>query len=169
MLISIIAAMDEKRGIGFKNRIPWHLPGDLQHFKNTTLGHHIIMGRKTFESLGQPLQGRINIIITKNQAYSVVGENVAVKHSLGEALSHAQNHQESEVFITGGASIYEQCLPLAHRLYLTLVHTQTEADTFFPLVDFSNWVELDSRHHPPDKKHLFAYTIKLFKRRVIQE
>lgn len=165
MLISIIVAMDEKRGIGIGNQLPWHLPDDLQHFKKTTMGHHILMGRKTFESLNQqPLPGRINIILTRNPAFTAGGKGVVVEHSLGDALARAQHQGEREVFITGGANLYRQSLPMAHRLYLTLVHAQTEADVFFPRINFNNWTEQHSKRHPADKRHSFAFTTKLLVR-----
>ncbi|RLD10375.1 MAG: dihydrofolate reductase [Chloroflexota bacterium] len=163
MLISIIAAMDEKRGIGFENRLPWNLPDDLRHFKTTTLGHHLIMGRKTYLSLGRPLPKRTNIILSQNPSYNPQTD-VIIAHSLGEALLIAQNNKETEVFITGGASIYRQSLPLANRLYLTLVHTQTKADAFFPQINPHNWVEEHSTYHPADKNHAFPFTIKSLKK-----
>lgn len=163
MLISIIVAMDEKGGIGIGDRLPWHLPDDLKYFKNTTMGHHLIMGRRTFESLAQPLPGRVNIVLTRDPAYTAVGD-VLVAHSLGEALAQAQRRGEREAFIGGGAAIYRQSLPLAHRLYVTLVHAQTEADVFFPQINPNNWIEQRSSHHPADRNHPFPFTTKLLRR-----
>lgn len=163
MLRSIIVAIDEKRGIGLDNHLPWHLPSDLQHFKKTTLGHHLIMGRKTFLSLGTPLPKRTNIVLTQNPFYKPLAD-VVIAHSLEEAFLIAKNKGETEAFIIGGATIYRQSLPLADRLYLTLVHTQTKADVFFPEISPHNWTEDYSTHHPADENHPFAFTIKLLKR-----
>lgn len=150
-------------GIGFDNHLPWNLPDDLQHFKRTTLGHHMIMGRKTFLSLGRPLPRRINIILSRNLSYNPQAD-VVIAHSLEEAILLAENNQETETFIVGGASLYRQSLPLAHRLYLTLVHTQAKADTFFPQINPHNWIEEYSNYHPADKNHAFSFTIKLLKK-----
>ena len=166
MFISIIVAMDENRGIGIGNRLPWRLPDDLKYFKNTTLGHHLVMGRKTFDSLGKPLPGRINIVLTRDPNYNPGGE-VVIAHSLGEALTHARSGQERETFICGGGALYRQSLPLAHRLYLTLVHTQTEADVFFPPINPSNWVEQRSSYHPADEKHPYSFSTKLLERKLL--
>ena len=163
MLISIIVAMDENRGIGIGDYLPWHLPDDLKFFKNTTLGHHIVMGRRTFQNLAQPLPGRVNIILSRDMTYNP-GGNVVIAHSLEEALTYARQEHEQEVFIAGGGSLYHESLPLAHRLYLTLVHAQTEADIFFPKTNPNDWIECNSSYHPADERHSFSFTIKLLER-----
>ena len=157
MLISIIVAMDEEGGIGVDNQLPWHLPEDLKYFKNKTMGHHVIMGRKTFQSLSKPLPGRTNIVLTRNHSYSPE-EDVLITHSLLEALSLARNRGEEEVFIAGGGAIYRQSLTFTDRLYMTVVEAQTGADVFFPSINPNNWVERCRSYHPTDKEHAFAFS-----------
>lgn len=129
-MISIIAAMDEKRGIGKDNKLPWHIPEDLKRFRALTSGHPVIMGRKTFESIGRLLPKRTNVIVTKDPSYKVDG--AIVVHSLQEALDIAKQKEQNEVFIIGGGQIFQQALPLADKLYLTIVKGSFPADTFFP-------------------------------------
>ncbi len=135
MKISIIAAMDEKRGIGKNGRIPWHISEDLKRVKKLTTGHTIIMGRKTFESIGRPLPNRINIILTRNLSYNSIGSPIAT--SLDEAIEMAKSAGESEVFIFRGGDIFNQCIHFADELYLTIVKGDFGTDTFFP--DYSNF------------------------------
>jgi dihydrofolate reductase len=137
MLISIIAAMGRNRAIGHKNTLPWRLPTDLQRFKQLTLGHHILMGRKTFESIGRPLPGRTSIIITRQPDFLV--EGCLIAHSLDGAIDLAKSRGEQEAFIIGGAEIYAQALSTADRMYLTLVEAEPEADAFFPAFDENAW------------------------------
>ena len=129
--ISIIAAISRKdRGLGKDNDLLWRIPDDLKRFKKLTMGHPIIMGRKTYESIGHPLPGRDNIVVTRNEDYQV--EGVIVTHSLEEAIEKAKSLDDEEVFIIGGGQIYEQAIPIAQKLYLTLIDTEKEADVFFP-------------------------------------
>jgi dihydrofolate reductase len=144
MKVSLIAALSENGVIGVENRLPWNLPEDLKRFRELTTGHPIIMGRKTFESIGRVLSNRRNIIITRNTGYRVVGAEVA--HSLEAAL--ALTAQASEVFVIGGAEIYRQALPLGHRLYLTRVHQQIEGDAFFPQWEEKEFRETQREDHP---------------------
>lgn len=132
MIISIVAALSENNVIGLKNKLPWHIPEDLKHFKKITLGKPIIMGRNTYVSIGRVLPNRRNMIITRNKKYSVSGATIA--HSLDEALNICRKTAASnpEVCIIGGAEIYKHALPLAHRLYLTRVHATYAGDAFFP-------------------------------------
>lgn len=130
MKISIIAAMDEKRGIGKNGHLPWHIPEDLQRFKKTTTGHTIIMGRKTFESIGHPLPDRKTIILTRNLSFN--SEGCQISTSFSEAIDLAKSAGESEVFIAGGGDIFSQSIIFADELYLTIVEGDFEADTFFP-------------------------------------
>jgi len=153
-LISIIVAMDQNRVIGSDNALPWHLPADLKHFKAMTVGKPIIMGRKTWESLPGKLPGRTHIIITANPDYAV--EGCVVVHSLEAALEAAGD--ALEVMIVGGAMLYQQALPLADRLYLTLVETQVEGDARFPEYNPSQWRELERQRHSSDEKNPFAYS-----------
>ncbi len=128
MIISLIAAMDEERTIGRGNRLPWHLPTDLRRFRKITLGHPVIMGRKTYESMGRPLPGRKNIVITRQEDFCADG--CVVVHDLAAALAACSG--VDEVFVLGGASVFYEALPFAHRLYLTIVHVRIEGDAFFP-------------------------------------
>ncbi len=153
-LISIIVAMAENRVIGSDNALPWHLPADLKHFKAMTVGKPIIMGRKTWESLPGKLPDRTHIIITANPDYAVAG--CLVVHSLEAALEAAGD--VSEVMIVGGAMLYQQALPLADRLYLTLVETQVEGDARFPEYDPAQWREIACQRHPSDEKNPYAYS-----------
>src|SRR5499426_1224906 len=126
VIVSIIAAMDRKRGIGVDNKLPWKLSADLKRFRDLTMDHHIIVGRKTFESIGRPLPGRQTIIVTRDRNYR--WEGCLVVHSVEEAISLAQSRGESEVFVCGGSEIYERSLPMAERIYLTLVDSDVVAD-----------------------------------------
>ncbi len=130
MKISIIAAMDEHRGIGKDNKLPWHISADLQRFKTLTTGHTVIMGRKTFESVGRPLPDRKNIILTHDLSYNSLGCQIST--SLKEAIGMAQAAGETEVFIIGGGEIFSQAIIFADQLYLTIVKGDFHADTFFP-------------------------------------
>lgn len=127
--VSIVAALaGKKRVLGYKGAIPWHIPEDLQRFKAITMGAPIIMGRKTFESIGRILPGRINIVITRDTSFK--REGITIVHSLEEALQQVQNHDE--VFVIGGGEIYNQALPITDKLYLTIIDKEIEGDTFFP-------------------------------------
>ncbi len=128
--VSIICAIDDEQAIGRENRLPWHIPSDLKRFKAITAGHPVIMGRKTFESIGRPLPKRLNIIITRDQQYTA--EGCTVVHSLDEALEKAADRDSQEVFVIGGAEIFRQAVDYADKLYLTLVAGTHQGDTFFP-------------------------------------
>ncbi len=154
MTISLIVAVDENNGIGKNNQLPWHLPADLKHFKNLTTGHPIIMGRKTFESIGKALPNRRNIVISRQAGYTADGADVV--SSLQDAFRLCQPAEE--VFIIGGAQIFEHSLVLADVIYLTVIHHQFEADTFFPQIDKKEWKEMESISHLPDEKNKYSYT-----------
>ncbi len=166
MIVSLIAALDRRRGIGKDNQLPWHLPADLKRFREITTGHHIITGRKTFESIiaigGKPLPGRTTIIITRNQDYAAEGCFSA--HSLADALALARTRGEQEAFVIGGAEIYAQALPQADRLYLTLVDAEVEADAFFPAFDTSEWRVTESHTFAADEKNLLRQTFQVLER-----
>nr|AIA17073.1 Dihydrofolate reductase [uncultured bacterium] len=162
MIISLIVAMDRRRGIGIGNRLPWRLPADLKRFRELTMGHHLIVGRKTYESIGKPLPGRRMVIITRDPNYRADGCIVA--HSVEEALDRARAQGESEAFIGGGAEIYAQTLPRADRIYLTVVEADVEADVFLPKWNDEEWIEQESIHHPPDEKNALPFTFKLLER-----
>ncbi len=160
-MLSLIVARSENRVIGRNNALLWHLPDDLKHFKRTTRGHHVIMGRKTFESQGRPLPHRTNVVITRDPAYQAKGCKVV--HSLEEALQLARD--DDEPFVIGGEQIYRMALPRVERIYLTLVHTELEGDTFFPEIDKNQWQEVERRYHPPDQEHRYDFTVLVFDRR----
>lgn len=159
MIVSLIVAMDEKRGIGKGNRLPWRLSADLKRFRELTMGHHIIVGRKTFESIGKPLPGRHMIVVTRNRDFKP--EGCLIAHSVEDAMRVARKREESEVFVCGGAEIYARLLERADRLYLTLVQAEVGADTFFPEWDESEWDEKESSFHPADEKNEHATAFKL--------
>ena len=162
MIISIIVAMDETRGIGVEGRLPWHLPADLKRFKSLTMGHHLIMGRKTFESIGRPLPGRTTIIVTRDQSFQP--EGCLVAHSLETALEFARLDLENDVFVIGGAEIFAQAIELADRIYLTQVHSSLPADVYFPEFAAEDWLETDSEYNPADEKNRYPFTFKILAR-----
>ncbi len=162
MTISIIVAKAANHVIGKDNQIPWYLPADLKYFKKTTLNHHVIMGRKTFESIGKPLPKRTNIVVTRSIFFLASGCIVA--HSLEEALQIARDHDEEEVFIIGGAQLYEEALPIADRIYITEVDFCPEGDVFFPKIDTDAWREKSREPHPADEKNPYPYTFKILER-----
>jgi len=153
MIISAIFARTKNNVIGKDNKIPWHLPVDLKYFMNTTMGHHIIMGRKSFDALGKALKGRTNIIITRNPSFEAEGAKVV--HSLEEALLIAFDHCEQEVFITGGAVIYDLAMPYIDRLYVTDIDGEVDGDTFGPDFDPEDWEKTRSTHHHKDDKNKY--------------
>lgn len=158
MIISIIVAVDENGGIGFENQIPWHLPADLARFKKLTMGHHLLLGRKTYESIGSALPGRQMIILTRNPEFKA--PDCLTAETIDDALKNAEKAGEKEVFIIGGAEIYREALPLADHLYLTLVHTSVEADTYFPEFEELDWSQVCSQDLPADEKNPLATTFK---------
>lgn len=159
MIVSLIAAMDKKRGIGLGNQLPWRLPADLKRFRELTMGHHLIVGRKTFDSIGKPLPGRQMIIVTRDCNFQA--EGCLISHSPDEAIQMARRRGESEVFVIGGAEIYKQSFAFADRIYLTLIDAEVEADTFFPEFDEQKWDERETVFHPADEKNQFPFTFKL--------
>jgi dihydrofolate reductase len=154
MKISLIVAMSANRVIGRNNKMPWHLSADLKRFRAITLNSPILMGRKTFESIGKPLDGRTNLILSKNPTYRP--EGCLVFDSLEMALNAAKNVGE-ELFIIGGATLYEIALPLAKRLYLTDIEAEFEGDTFFPEFDVNDWNEIACERITNDEKVDFSY------------
>lgn len=144
MIISLIVAMSKNRVIGVDNKLPWHLPEDLKRFRRITSGHPVVMGRKTFESIGRLLPNRENIIVTRNADYRVLGATVV--HSLEEAFLKFKNTTE-EVFVLGGGEIFKQALPLANKIYLTLIEKEIKGDAYFPEVDFSNYNKISEEKY----------------------
>lgn len=156
MTISAIVATDENGTIGKAGEIPWYLPADLKFFKRTTLGHPVVMGRKTFESIGRPLPKRTNIVLSRDPFFMATG--VVVVHSLEEALSHEACQASEKVFIIGGGEIYRQAMPLVSEVYLTTVDTLIEdGDAFFPSLSPEDWQETWREEHEADEKNTFSY------------
>jgi dihydrofolate reductase len=152
---SIIVAKAENHVIGLNNQLPWHLPKDLQHFKHTTMGHYVILGRSTFVSMKNPLSGRKLIVLTRNLHYHAAGCTIA--HDINTAFSVAEQAGAAEVLIAGGAAVYRATLPLADKIYLTEIKTELKGDAFFPMINANEWQEVSRIHHPADEKHLYAY------------
>lgn len=161
MIISLIAAMSENSVIGINNTLPWHLPLDLQHFKKLTLGKPLIMGRKTHQSIGKALPGRDNIILTQDTLFSSPGCKIA--HSINEAYQLAE--PAKEVFVIGGQALYEQTLPDAHYLYLTLIHAQIAGNIHFPKWQANEWFEIQRETFPADERHRYAFSFIILERR----
>jgi dihydrofolate reductase len=157
MSISYIVAMDIQQAIGLGNALPWRLPADLAYFKKTTMDHTILMGRKTFESIGKPLPGRTNVILTQNSEYKA--EGCTVINSVEAALELAENQ---EVFVIGGAEVFELFMPSVQRLYITLIEHEFEADTFFPEFDIEDWVLVTSEDGINDLKNPYDYSFLVY-------
>ena len=150
--------MDRKRGIGVDNKLPWRLSADLKRFRELTMGHHIIVGRKTFDSIGRALPGRRMIVVTRDVNYKADGCDVA--HSVEDAINLARERGESEVFICGGAEIYARSIEIVDRMYLTLVEAEVVADTFFPEFDDREWSERESFYQPADESNQYPFIFK---------
>jgi dihydrofolate reductase len=164
VIISLIAAMGNDRVIGIENRLPWRLPADMKHFRALTMGKPVLMGRKTFESIGKPLPGRTNIVVTQDRHF--LPQGVRVAHSIAEALTLAEN--ADEVMVIGGASFYAQLLPRAQRLYLTQIHHDFAGDAFFPAWKAQEWREIQRDDHGPDDDNPYPYSfVRLERRRAI--
>ena len=163
MKVSIIVAHGEGGVIGADNKLLWHLPDDLKNFKKITMGHMIVMGRKTWDSIGRPLPGRKNAVITRNRGLQ--NEGVLIFHSLAEAIDYAIERNEEEIFIIGGEQIYRLALPLADKVYLTLVYGSFEGDAYFPEIDPLQW-KVDSKiFHPGDEKHPYPFDMMILSRK----
>jgi dihydrofolate reductase len=155
MKISIIVAAAHNGTIGRDNQLIWHLPDDLKLFKRLTMGRPIIMGRRTYESIGRPLPGRTSIVISRNQDFKA--EGCVVVNSLSAALEAAQQTTTDEAFVIGGAAIYKLALPMAHKIYLTKVAADFEGDAFFEILNPEHWHETQKTTHSMDEKHAFAF------------
>jgi len=156
MRLSMIAALGKNRVIGNNNKMPWHLPADLQFFKKTTMGKPIILGRKTYDSIGRPLPGRLNIVLSRDKSLKI--EGCTVVNSLDEAMLVAEKQDSDEIFITGGAYLYNTYLKDADRLYLTLIDEEFEGDTFFPDYTQYNWKQIEKKTNSADDQNPFAYS-----------
>ncbi|MCW8926459.1 MAG: type 3 dihydrofolate reductase [Xanthomonadales bacterium] len=152
--LTLVAALGRNRAIGLDGRMPWHLPAELQHFKRTTMGKALVMGRKTWQAIGRPLPGRQNIVVSRNPLLEVDGIEVA--GSLREALQIANSQ---EVMVIGGGQLYEQAMPLADRMVLTLIDIEPEADTWFPDWDDAQWERVAEQHFEADEKNPLAYCV----------
>jgi len=161
-MISIIAAIGKNRELGFKNTLLWHLSDDLKRFKNLTRGHAVIMGRKTYETIGKPLPERKNIVITRNPAYVAPGCTVVA--SLDDAIKAAGN--DPEIFVMGGGEIYALALARADRMYLTFVDAAIEADTFFPEFSETEWKLASEEPHAVDEKHAYPFVFRIYDKRL---
>ena len=159
MIVSLFVAMSENRVIGRDGQLPWRLPADLQYFRRNTMGKPIVMGRRTFESIGRPLPGRTNIVVTSDRAYQVTG--CIIVHSIDDALLAAGAAEE--VMLIGGAVLYQQVLSKAIRIYLTLIHADIVGDTYFPELD-STWLEIWREDHPADSDNAYSYSFILLQR-----
>lgn len=164
MIINLVVAASENNVIGKDNKLLWRLPNDMAFFKNTTWGMPVIMGRKTYESLGKPLKGRTNIVITTNKEFSP-GNGVIVADSIDTAVKESAKTDAKECFVIGGGEIYKLALPGAHRIYLTRVHTSVQGDTFFPVIGEKEWQKVNSKKFDPDEKHAFAYSFEIWQRK----
>ncbi|HHX82626.1 MAG TPA: type 3 dihydrofolate reductase [Pseudomonadaceae bacterium] len=170
MTLALIVAAARNRVIGLNNAMPWHLPADLRYFKQVTLGKPVIMGRNTFESIGRPLPGRDNIVVTRNPAFEAAG--VSVVHSLEEALAlgsrllSEQGRPEAELMLIGGAQLYAQAMPLADRLYITEVDAEPEGDAWFPVIDKRQWQEVAREHLPASAENPYACSFCVLERKA---
>lgn len=163
MTISLVVAAATNNGIGKDGKMPWHLPNDLKHFKNITWGMPIIMGRKTFESLGKPLPGRKNIVITHNPDWKV--EGVIAVQKIEDALFVAQATDAKEIMIIGGGEIYKLLFPKANRIYMTRVEAEPEADTYFPQIIEKEWELISQKNHEADDKNAYNYSFQIWERK----
>ncbi len=161
--ISAIVAIDKNNCIGKDNEIPWYLPADLKYFKNTTIDHPVIMGRKSFESIGRPLPKRTNIVITSNPFF--IANGILIADSIDEALNMALSENSDEIFIVGGGKIYQQTQDIWDRVYLTEVDIETEGDTFFPELDPEVWREISRESYEADDKNPFKYHFVVLERK----
>jgi dihydrofolate reductase len=163
MIISLIAALTKNHVIGKNNDLPWHLPDDMKYFMQTTKGHHVIMGRKNYDSIPEkfrPLPNRTNIVVTRQRDWH--GEKCLVVNSITEAVDIAKKNNESELFIIGGAEIYKLGFPFTQRMYLTEIQTELAGDTFFPAFSKTDWKEISRKPHPIDERHNFAFDFVVY-------
>lgn len=166
MIISLIAAVSKNKVIGKDNDLPWNLPDDMKYFMQTTSRHHVIMGRKNYESIPEkfrPLPNRTNIVVTHQRDYDAPG--CTVVHSIESALAVARKGNDDEIFIIGGAAIFSQSLSFTQRMYLTEIHAIVEGDILFPEYDPSDWTEISRKHHPADERHAYPFDFVIYERK----
>ncbi|MCU0423489.1 MAG: dihydrofolate reductase [Bacteroidia bacterium] len=164
MLISIVVAADKQNGIGFENRLLCHLPNDLKYFKQITTGHCIVMGRKTYESIGRLLPNRTNIIISSNSNLKI--EGAVVVSDVDKAIDYATSVNETELMITGGGKVYQELITRVDKIYLTRIEATFNADTFFPPIDKEIFSLVSTTKHEADEKHACAYTFEIWERKA---
>lgn len=163
MIISLIVAMDRRRGIGIGNRLPWRLPTDMKRFRQLTMGHHLVVGRRTMASIGKSLPGRTMIVLTRDPGYRL--DDSLVAQSFEEATNLARLRGEVELFVGGGSEVYASALPLADRIYLTSVEAEVEVDTFFPELNEAEWIETSSESIAADEHNSLPSTFKVLDRK----
>lgn len=161
-MVAIVVAAAENNVIGKDNDMIWHLPADLGHFKRLTMGHPMIMGRKTFEAIGKALPGRTSIVVTSQHGYKA--EGCVVAHSLEEAIAQAKELDKEQISIIGGANVYRQALAFTDKVYLTRVHHTFEGDAYFPELPQDEWRVVAQEHHEPDEKNRYSYTFLTLER-----
>ncbi len=162
MILSLIAAASTNNVIGKNNGLPWRLPNDMRYFKNITWGLPVIMGRKTFESMNEPLAGRMNIVITNQKQWQADG--AVVVNNLNDAISAAKEADCKEVFVIGGGEIYKEAIKKADRIYMTRVHTVIDGDVFFPDFSEKKWKLVSTRDNAADEKHAFSYSFEIWEK-----
>jgi dihydrofolate reductase len=166
MTISLIVAASSNNVIGKNNQLLWHLPIDLKFFKNTTWAMPVIMGRKTFESVGsKPLPGRFNIVISRQNGLTSEYDNVWFASTINEAIEKAKTTNANEIFIAGGAQVYEQSMSIANRMYITRVHAELDGDAFFPAFNDEEWALINNKHFEADEKHAWSFSIQQWDRK----
>ena len=165
MIISLIAALSKNRVIGKNNDLPWHLPDDMKYFMQTTKDHHVIMGRKNYDSIPEkfrPLPNRTNIVVTRQKDFSA--PNCTIVNSIEQGIAIAKKAGEQETFIIGGAQIYKEGMALTQRMYLTEIQAEIQGDTHFPEITYGKWKEISRIHHPADEKHKFKFDFVIYDR-----
>lgn len=163
MIVTLIAAIDENNGIGKNNQLPWQLPADMKRFKALTTGHHVIMGRKSYESMGKALKDRTNIVITRNSDYTL--PDAEVVSSLSAAIQLAKDNGETEVWILGGGEIFREAIKIADKMQLTHIHHSFDCDTFFPKFNENEWRIVQKEDHQPDEKNKYEYSFVTYMRK----
>ena len=163
IILSLLVAADENNVIGKNNQLPWHLPNDLKYFKNLTWAMPILMGRKTFESIGKALPGRKSIVITRNKDWK--HSDVAVVFSIEEAIELAKTYDVKEIFVIGGAEIFNSAFSKADRIYITRIHHQFEGDVYFPAINEKDWLLIKEIHCKKDEKNAFDHSFQVWERK----
>jgi dihydrofolate reductase len=163
LIISFIVAVSENNVIGKDNKLPWHLPADMKYFKNKTWAMPVVMGRKTFEALGKPLEGRTNIVITRQTNWK--SDGVEIVHTIDQAIVSATKQDAKEIFIIGGAEIFQAAMPSADKIYLTLIHNNFEGDAFFPDINPEQWELKSNLDCKADEKNAYAHSFQVWERR----